>query len=132
MRQSERMKLNEPARLRPNEWSSLEVHILDFSGDGFRAECDARIMVGSRVSIDVPGFGTVDAQVKWYRDGEIGAKFLVPIELERCEWRPAAAESVLVRLLYRRAEACASGSVEQERRLRRQILESLPFQSLKH
>jgi hypothetical protein len=78
--------LKEPARLRPNDWSSLEVEVLDFSPQGFRASCDAALKIRSYVTLDVPGFGAVPAQVVWCKDGAFGARFLQPIDPQLCGW----------------------------------------------
>ncbi len=126
MRQTERIAMDETARLHPNEWSSLEVRILDFSNSGFRAECEAAMMAGSGIKLEIPGIGTVEAQVSWRRDGQIGAKFTQPVDLSSCDWTPVGTEALLARLLFQRAAASKSGLFAQEQLLRRQILESLP------
>lgn len=130
MRRSERISLDEPARLHPNEWSSLEVQVLDFSEQGFRARCDASILSGSRVTLEIPGLGPVDAQVSWRGRGEIGAKFILPVDLSRCGWTPVGTEKVLARLLVQRAEARKSGLYAQEQALRKKILGALPMRGL--
>lgn len=127
MRRSERIAVDQSARLHPNGWSSLEVQVLDFSESGFRAHCEATILNGSRVTVEIPGIGPVDAQVSWRRRGEIGAKFIVPIDLARCAWSPVAREKVLARLLVQRAEARRAGLYGEEQELRRRILKSLPI-----
>ncbi len=116
--------------MRPNGWSSLEVRILDFSETGFRAECDAVVKAGSYISLDVPGVGSVDAQVSWRRHGQIGARFVQPIELERCGWARVGERSILARLLVQRAAARTSGLLVQEQQLRRQIISALPMVKL--
>ena len=127
MRETERIAMDEPARLHPNDWSSLEVRILDFSDSGFRAECEAAIMSGGCIRLEVDGIGPVDAQVIWRADGQIGAKFLRPIDLSRCGWTPVGAEALLARLLFQRAAARKSGFFAHEQQLRSRILESLPI-----
>lgn len=127
MRRSERLKVDEATRLRPNGWSSLEVRITDFSETGFRAECDAVVRAGSYISVDVPGTGSVDAQVSWRRGDQLGARFLNPIDLDRCGWAAAPERSILARLLVERAEARSSGLKVQEQQLRREILAALPM-----
>ncbi len=130
MRRTERIAVDEATRMRPNGWSSLEVRILDISENGFRAQCEAVVKAGSCISLDVPGVGPVDAQVSWRRDGQLGASFLQPIEIERCTWAPASERSVLARLLVQRAAARSSGLRLQEQQLKRQILSSLPMVKL--
>src|SRR3954464_10638901 len=104
-RQVERLAIDEATRLKPNDWSSLEVRMVDLSPLGFRASCDARILPGSCVSLDIPGIGEALAQVEWRRDGEFGARFVPPIELAACRWRFAQRRGALARLLVERAAA---------------------------
>jgi hypothetical protein len=127
MRRSERIALDETARLHPNDWSSIEVRVLDVSAEGFRAECEARVIVGCAVTVEVPGIGPVEGRVSWRRAGEMGARFLAPIDLERCGWRPAPRERVLARLLVQRAAARRRGAFAEEQKLRQQILSTLPI-----
>lgn len=127
MRRSQRIAVDETARLRPNSWSSLEVRVVDLSATGFRAECEATILCGSAVWLDLPGIGDVEAQVTWRRRGEIGARFIVPVDIDRCGVEPVACEAVLARLLVQRAGARNSGRFAQEQKLRKQILTRLPM-----
>lgn len=124
-RRTERLPLDAEARLKPNSWSSLSVRVLDLSGAGFRAECEARVRPGSCVTLDVPGLGEVDAQVEWQRAGEFGARFLVPIDLDRCEWTFQGRHQVLARLLVQRAAAKHRGHAAAEARMRQEIQASL-------
>jgi hypothetical protein len=126
-RRTERLAVDEATRLRPNSWSSLEVRILDFSNLGLRARCEARIMPGSCVSVDVPGVGSTEAQVEWQRGDQFGARFLAPINLDRCQWTLRRRETILARLLVERAAARKAGRAGAETRLRRQIAAALPM-----
>jgi hypothetical protein len=83
------------ARLRPNEWSSIEVELRDFSKLGFRVATAALLPVGSFVSLEVPGIGHVRAKVVWRGDGECGAKFIQAIDLRHCEWIPEEARAAM-------------------------------------
>jgi len=130
VRQERRTEIDEPARLHPNSWSSLEVRVLDLSANGFRAECEARVMVGSSVTLEVAGIGPVQAHVTWRRGDRFGAKFAVPIELERCEWAALCDQGVLSRMLVDRARANQSGAFGHELELRRKILDGLPVARL--
>lgn len=125
-RRAERYPLDRQTRLRPNDWSSLEIRVTDFSRFGFQADCDARLIGSSIVSLDIPGLGPVSAQVRWQRDGQFGAQFLQPIDLGRCEWAGEGREAMLARLLFQRAEASRTGLGNEEDRLRREILDALP------
>ena len=128
MRKGERKAVDEPARLHPNAWSSLEVRLIDFSETGFRAECEARVKKFDEVTLEVPGIGSVQAYVAWTRGQEFGAKFVQPIALDRAELAPAGEQQMLARLLVQRAAAQRSRLWEHEERLRKEIARTLPLQ----
>ena len=130
MRRSERIAVDEAARLKPNDWSSLEGRLVDLSEAGFRAECAATILCGSPIRIDLPGIGETEAQVTWRRSGEIGGQFIRPMDLSRCTAAKVSEETVLARLLVQRADARSSGRFAQEQKLRGQILSTLPMRRL--
>jgi hypothetical protein len=44
------------------------------------------VQIGGYVSLDVPGIGPVNAQVRWQLGTRMGGLFLDPISLHRCEW----------------------------------------------
>jgi hypothetical protein len=127
-RQAERLRLDVQARLKPNEWSSIEVGMVDLSGSGFRARCEARVPPGSCVSLEIPGVGSVDAQVEWQRGQQLGARFFVPIDLSRCAWTLSERRHALAELRVERAQAKRAGRSLAEGQLRRQILDALPMQ----
>ena len=126
-RRSERLPLDAEARLRPNDWSSLQIRMLDLSAAGFRAECEARVQPGGSVSLDIPGIGAVEAQVEWRRDNQFGARFFAPIELKNCQWTFRQRHHALARLLVERAAAKRAGRRGAEGQLRREILSALPM-----
>jgi hypothetical protein len=64
------------------------------------------------------------------RRGEIGARFIVPIDLDLCEIRPVDSEAVLARLLVQRADARGAGRYGHEQELRQQIRATLPMRKL--
>ena len=64
----------------------IEVVVCDVSSHGFKAECDERVEIGGSVSLDIPGIGPVDAQVRWQIGNRMGGLFLNPISLAECEW----------------------------------------------
>jgi hypothetical protein len=74
------------AQMRSQHWYSVEVKVCDVSSSGFKAECPEPVLIGTYVSLDVPGLGPVSAQVRWQLGGRIGGQFLDPISLNRCEW----------------------------------------------
>lgn len=130
MRRGARIGIYEPTRLRPNDWSSIEIQVLDISTLGLRAECEARLVRASSISVDIPGVGAVEAEVIWVRDGEFGAAFIRPIDLASCSWTPGSAQAMLARMLVHRAAAQRDGRLDQERRLSRQIVSFLPLRAL--
>lgn len=126
-RRAERHPLDAETRLRPNSWSSLQIKMLDLSASGFRAECEAKVRRGGSVSLDVPGIGSVDAQVEWQRGDQFGARFFAPIELQNCQWAFSNRHHTLARLLVERAAAKRAGRGGAEVQIRRKILSALPM-----
>jgi hypothetical protein len=130
VRRAERVMLDEAARLQPNNWSSVEIRMVDLSELGFRATCEARLHSGAGVSLEVPGLGSVDAQVEWQRNGEFGARFYRPIDLAACDWVLGDQRRTLAHLLVQRAAAKRSGRLGGDQQLRRQILAALPMRKI--
>ena len=127
---AERLPVDAETRMRPNSWSNLQIGMLDLSTAGFRARCEARLLPGSSVSLDVPGIGTVEAQVEWQRGGEFGARFFSEIDLGRCDWTVGDSHHPLARLLVDRASAMKAGRAGADDQLRRQILAALPMRKV--
>ncbi|MBV9929773.1 MAG: PilZ domain-containing protein [Alphaproteobacteria bacterium] len=69
-----------------HQFYTVKVRIRDVSTEGFMAECHEPIRIGSYVSLDVPGIGVVNAQVRWQLGVKMGGQFVDPISLARCEW----------------------------------------------
>lgn len=95
VRRAERVALDgEAASLSPDQIYDVEIKIENLSSAGFMAECPAPVLIGSQVSLEVPGIGRVQAQVRWQVGSKMGGMFLDPISLARCEWtaeKPQAA-----------------------------------------
>ena len=125
-----RLVLDEAARLAPNDWSSVEIRLLECTATGFRAASDLNLRVGAWVTVEIPGHGAVRASVTWRRPGEFAATFAEPIDLARMRCLSQNREAVLARLLGERAAARAAGRHAEERALRGEILRGLPFRSL--
>lgn len=89
-RRSIRVKLAEPASLRGNDEQAMDVTVCDLSTAGFMAECLRPVLIGSYISLDLPGIGPVQAQVRWQLGGRLGARFLDSISLYQCDWMAAA------------------------------------------
>ena len=128
MRKSVRKAVDEPVRLHPNHWSSVEVRLVDCSDTGFRAECDARVRVCDEVTLELPGIEPAKAYVIWCSGREFGARFFAPVPVDAAALTAAAPQQVLARLLVQRATAQKSQLWEQEGRLRREIARTLPIQ----
>jgi len=91
-RRTQRLAVEQSARMRSQNWYQVEVKVRNVSTCGFMAECAAPVMIGSYVSLDVPGVGPVHAQVRWQIGLNMGGMFLDPISLNRCEWTAVKAE----------------------------------------
>ena len=87
-RRNQRVALNERTQMRAND-AAVEIVVCDLSTSGFLAECLRPVLIGSYVSLDLPGVGPVHAQVRWQVGNRLGARFLDPISLHRCDWTPA-------------------------------------------
>lgn len=108
-----RYRVGERTRLRPNEWSSIQVGLLDISSHGFRAECEANLKIGGYVTLEVHGIGQVEAKIMWRESEQVGAQFARPISLDHCAWMrelipapgddAAPVEETLIEMLARRA-----------------------------
>jgi hypothetical protein len=85
-RRHPRFRLDASARLRPNDWSTVQVGMLDISSHGFRARCAANLKIGGYVTLEVNGIGQVDAKILWRHAEEVGARFSRPISLDYCSW----------------------------------------------
>lgn len=84
---------DERASLTPQDLYNVEIKIQDLSTGGFMAECAAPVRIGSYVTLDIPGIGPVQAQVRWQIGVKMGGMFLDPISLARCEWTAEKAEA---------------------------------------
>lgn len=94
-RKSGRTPVAGRTQLRAQSWYSIEVTVCDVSTGGFMAKCLQPVRIGSYVSLDVPGLGPVNAQVRWQLGEQMGGMFLDPIRLHRCEWTAVPAEAPL-------------------------------------
>jgi hypothetical protein len=83
-RRAERLPVDEETELR--HAFPVEVKVRDVSARGFMAECVESVEIGSHVSLEIPGVGSVRAQVRWQIGARMGGMFLDPISLDECEW----------------------------------------------
>jgi hypothetical protein len=79
--------------LNPDHVYAVEIMVKDISSAGFMAECAEPVRIGSYVSLDIPGIGQVQAQVRWQIGTRMGGMFLDPISLAQCEWTAVKAEA---------------------------------------
>lgn len=87
MRHNDRVPVDgSAAQLTCSSVYSVEVKIRNVSTSGFMAECQETVGIGSFVSLDVPGVGPVQAQVRWQVGKAMGGMFVNPISLDSCEW----------------------------------------------
>jgi hypothetical protein len=84
-RRTQRTRVSGTAALHHHLYT-VKVRIRDVSTEGFMAECAEPIRIGSYVSLDVPGIGAVNAQVRWQLGAKMGGQFVDPISLARCDW----------------------------------------------
>jgi hypothetical protein len=93
-RRTERVALGGAAtKLNPDNLYAVEVTVRNLSPAGFMAECAEPVRIGSYVTLDVPGIGPVQAQIRWQIGIRMGGMFLDPISLARCEWTAEKAEA---------------------------------------
>ncbi|MGS1018194.1 hypothetical protein [Allosphingosinicella humi] len=85
-RRNTRVAVRGEAHMRREGLYSVEVRIRNVSQCGFMAECVEPVLIGSYISLDVPGIGQVRAQVRWQIGGRMGGMFIDPIGLNSCEW----------------------------------------------
>lgn len=64
----------------------VDAEICDISTLGLKGTCGETLSIGSLITVDIPGIGPAEAEVKWQLAGQFGAMFLEPIDLRNCEW----------------------------------------------
>ena len=86
LRRVDRVPVDGKASLCPRHRYNVEIKVQNVSSAGFMAECAEPVRIGSFVSLQIPGIGPVQAQVRWQIGVRMGGMFLDPISLGRCEW----------------------------------------------
>jgi len=92
-RRAGRVAVEGKASLSPDTLYNVEVRVQNVSSAGFMAECAEPVRIGSYVSLDIPGIGPVEAQVRWQIGIKMGGMFMDPISLARCEWTAEKAKA---------------------------------------
>ncbi len=82
----ERLEIDGTTSLHDQDSYSVEVRVRNVSTSGFMAECADPVRIGSYVSLNVSGIGSVRAQVRWQLGRKMGGQFVDPISLAECEW----------------------------------------------
>lgn len=88
----ERVEIDRSSTLRHQGAGDFAVQVRNVSTEGFMADCLEPVLIGSYVSLDLPGHGPVHAQVRWQLGRQFGGRFLDPISLAKCEWTGIASE----------------------------------------
>jgi hypothetical protein len=85
-RRARRVEGGGRASLADESRGGIPVTVRNMSSAGFMAECAEPVRIGSYVTLEIPGIGSVEAQVRWQIGRRMGGMFLDPITLARCEW----------------------------------------------
>jgi hypothetical protein len=85
-RGAERISADGMFALRAGNFSTVEAEIFDISQLGLKGSCSEALSIGSLITLDIPGIGAVEAEVKWQLSTRFGALFLEPIDVTKCEW----------------------------------------------
>ena len=93
-RRAGRVPVEGKASLTPQDRYIVEIMVQNVSTAGFMAECVQPVRIGSHVSLEIPGIGPVQAQVRWQIGVRMGGMFLDPISLGRCQWTAEKAKAV--------------------------------------
>jgi hypothetical protein len=72
---------------------AVQIRVRNVSAEGFMAICEDAVEIGSEVSLDVAGIGSVPAQVRWQIADRMGGMFLDPISLSQCSWTATRIEA---------------------------------------
>lgn len=78
-RRQERVAVAMAARLRDRASNKYDVHLLDLSVTGFRAEAHYGLDAGMIVWLTIPGIQGLEATVAWRRRDVIGCHFRQPL-----------------------------------------------------
>lgn len=78
-RSAERLTINQRSTLRDETSAACDVYVADLSETGFSVTTDARLVMGSKVSIGLPGQGRATARVVRRVNGGYGCEFLHPL-----------------------------------------------------
>jgi hypothetical protein len=75
IKRSPRVDTRFTTTLTDSDGNVVPVTVVDISREGCRLETEATLKIGETVQIDVPKYGTFDAQVRWALGNEAGVVF---------------------------------------------------------
>jgi hypothetical protein len=78
-RGAERYRLLLPASAEKPGSGVIDIIVHDLSTSGFLVETQSPLSVGSEISLDIPGAGTVAAEVTWNSGNFFGGQFQAPL-----------------------------------------------------
>jgi len=78
-RKAERRIVNLAARLRDPGATLTEVEVVNVSTDGFMAQGEMKVEIGSYVWLKMPGLEPQNSTVVWVEDGKAGFEFVTPL-----------------------------------------------------
>jgi hypothetical protein len=78
-RGAERYRLLLPASAEEPGSGIIDVTVHDLSTNGFLVETEAPLSVGSEILLDIPGAGSVAAEVAWNSGNFFGGQFQTPM-----------------------------------------------------
>jgi hypothetical protein len=78
-RSAERRIVNLAARLRDPGARIIDVEVLNLSTDGFMAEAEVALDVGTNVWLKLPGLEPQNSRVIWAEEGKAGFQFSAPL-----------------------------------------------------
>ena len=90
-RGAERIMAQGRFRLDLGDERFVHADIRDISSLGLKASCPGTLPIGSFVTVDIPGIGATEAEVKWQLGGDFGAMFVDRIDLRDCAWEAVRA-----------------------------------------
>ena len=78
-RSAERRIVNLAARLRDPGARIIDVEVMNLSTDGYMAEIEVPLDVGTNVWLKLPGLEPQNSRVIWVEDGKAGFQFATPL-----------------------------------------------------
>lgn len=82
IKRSPRVDTNFATTLTDSDGNTVAVRVVDLSREGCRLETEATLKIGENVQIEVPKYGSFEAQIRWALGNEAGAVFKDEIFLD--------------------------------------------------